>query len=192
MNSNSIKYGLAQIAKKDKDIKIAVKQYGFETFVNTIVSQQLSAKAATSIMQRLQASVGIVNPENILKKRTSSLRKAGLSERKVSYVKGLAKAIKDGEFNPDKLPTMNDAEAIHSITRLYGFGEWSAEIYLMFSLGRKDIFPANDLALQISLAKLKGLKHKPTPKQARELVQSWSPWRSMGSLFLWHFYQQIK
>jgi DNA-3-methyladenine glycosylase II len=71
-------------------------------------------------------------------------------------------------------------------------GEWSAEIYLIFALGRKDIFPANDLALQIALQKLKKLEERPRPKAARALVEHWLPHRSFGSLFLWRYYQQTK
>ena len=202
MNAARIKHALQQIAKTDSDIKLALKEYGypaprvqavgFEAFVNTIVSQQLSAKAAQSIMQRLRDCVDIISPECILSKRTSSLRKAGLSERKAEYIKGLARAIKQGEFDPDQLTSMNDQDAIDSIIKLRGFGEWSAEIYLMFSLSREDIFPANDLALQIALSKLKGLDYRPNAKQARELVHEWTPWRSAGSLFLWHYYKAVK
>jgi DNA-3-methyladenine glycosylase II len=84
---------------------------------------------------------------------------------------------------------MDDAQAIRSITALRGFGDWSAEIYLMFSLQRSDIFPANDLALQIALQRLKGLEQRPDEKQTRSLIEHWSPWRSAGSLFLWHYYR---
>lgn len=202
MNQASIKRGLNQIAKSDAQIKQAIKHYGypkpriqaagFETLINTIISQQLSAKAAESISLRVRTCLGDITPESVIKKRASSLRKAGLSERKVTYMKGLAKAIHKGEFDPENLALMSNSEAIQSITKLHGFGEWSAEIYLMFSLGRKDIFPANDLALQIALAKLKDLDAKPTPKFARELVCHWAPWRSAGSLFLWHYYKLSK
>ena len=72
-----------------------------------------------------------------------------------------------------------------------GFGAWSAEIYCMFSLGRPDIFPAGDLALQIALARLKGLEVKPTPKEARALTRHWQPYRTAGALFLWHYYHGI-
>ena len=133
-----------------------------------------------------------ITPESVSKKRTSSLRKAGLSQRKITYIKGLANAMQKGDFDPTLLPAMSNEQAIENITQLHGFGEWSAEIYLMFSLGRKDIFPANDLALQIALAKLKGLSNKPSPKQARELVHHWTPWKSAGSLFLWRYYQLSK
>lgn len=202
MNQSSINRALNQIAKKDKHLKFALEVHGypkprvqpagFETLLNTIISQQLSAKAAATIMKRVHICLGDLTPEHVIRKRISSLRKAGLSERKASYIKGLAEAIHNDEFHPDKLVAMTNDEAIKSITKLHGFGEWSAEIYLMFSLQRKDIFPANDLALQIALAKMKNLQKKPTPKQARQLVNDWKPWRSAGSLFLWHYYQQTK
>ncbi len=202
MNQSSINRALNQIAKNDAELALALKTYGypkprtapagFKTLVNTIISQQLSAKAADSIMQKVSACLDEMTPECISRKRSSSLRKAGLSERKVSYIKGLAKAIQCGEFDPQKLHKMSDQDAIQSITHLHGFGEWSAEIYLMFSLGRKDIFPANDLALQVALGKLRGLNKKPTPKVARDLVAQWAPWRSAGSLFLWHYYHHLK
>ena len=82
-----------------------------------------------------------------------------------------------------------NSEIIADVTGLHGFGQWSAEIYLMFSLRRRDVFPAGDLALRLSLGTLKGLDVKLTPKQASNLVEHWSPWRSVGSLFLWHFYR---
>ncbi|MFK7795091.1 MAG: DNA-3-methyladenine glycosylase [Gammaproteobacteria bacterium] len=202
MNKTQIKTNLLSIAKRDTDLKRALDIYGypqprtqpagFETFVVTIVNQQLSTKAASTIMQRVRDLLIDVTPSNVLARRKATLRKAGLSERKVDYIQGLAIAIKNGQFNPDKLDSLDDASAIHSITNLHGFGEWSAEIYLMFSLGRKDIFPANDLALQAALQSLKQLDTRPTPKVARSLVEHWAPWRSAGSLFLWHYYNTVK
>ncbi|MES9856248.1 MAG: hypothetical protein ABW166_06565 [Sedimenticola sp.] len=113
----------------------------------------------------------------------------GLSYRKIEYTKSLAEAVHAGRFNIDGLELMTDEEAIAEITTLRGFGRWSAEIYLMFSLNRQDVFPADDLALQVALGRLKKLPGKPTPKQARDLIAHWTPWRSVGSLFLWHYYR---
>jgi DNA-3-methyladenine glycosylase II len=93
------------------------------------------------------------------------------------------------EFDPARLVEMEDAAVIDMITSLKGFGVWSAEIYLMFSLQRSDVFPAGDLALRIALQKLKGLDQPLGEKQAREVVASWAPYRSAGSLFLWHYYR---
>jgi len=202
MTNAQVKKNLLKLAQRDKDLQQALDTHGypkarkqpagFETFVVTIVNQQLSTNAANAIMQRVRDLLIDVNPTNVLARRKSTLRKTGLSERKVEYIQGLAKAIKNGAFDPDKLDSLNDSCAIESITSLHGFGEWSAEIYLIFSLGRQDIFPANDLALQIALQKLKQLDTKPTPKVARSLVEHWAPWRSAGSLFLWHYYTQEK
>ena len=202
MNKSTIKKRVDAIASKDKEVKRALKKIGypedrkwpdgFETFVSIIVSQQLSTKAADAILKRIHKLLPELTPEKLLSKRTTTLRKAGLSERKVEYLRGLSLAIKKDEFSPDALKTMDDDSAINSICSLHGLGEWSAEIYLMFSLGRKDIFPANDLALQIALQKLKDLKEKPTPKVARKLIEHWTPNRSYGSLFLWRYYQKTK
>ncbi len=105
------------------------------------------------------------------------------------HTEKLAQAMAEGSFDPSQLETMDDPMAIKAITSLRGFGPWSAEIYLMFSLQRSDIFPADDLALQVALQRLKGLAQRPTPKQAHALIEHWSPWRSAGSLFLWHYYR---
>ena len=112
-----------------------------------------------------------------------------MSRRKIEYASGLALAIADNSFPIDALSAMDDEEAIISITSLRGFGRWSAEIYLMFSLGRRDIFPSDDLALLVALGRLKGIEKRPTPAQARQLIEHWSPWRSAGALFLWHYYR---
>ena len=100
-------------------------------------------------------------------------------------------AIRRRVFDIDALDTLSDDDAITAISSLRGFGRWSAEIYLMFSLKRTDIFPANDLALQVALQNLKNLQERPTAKIARNMVEHWSPWRSAGSIFLWHLYKNI-
>ena len=199
MNQVSINKAINEIATIDNDVRSAVKiigfpaprtqPAGFETLVQTIVAQQLSTKAADAIMNRVNKLLPEITPDHVLRKRKQTLRNAGLSERKVEYIQGLAKSIQQGSFNLDDLSNMDDQHAINEITKLRGFGEWSAEIYLMFSLNRTDIFPANDLAIQVALQGLKNLDDRPTAKVARDLVEDWSPWRSAGSLFLWHYYK---
>jgi DNA-3-methyladenine glycosylase II len=196
MNASQIKRGLDRIAAVDRHMAAALEIHGyptmslqpcgFETFLTTIVNQQLSTKAAATILSRVMALLPVCDAGSLLKLSDQTLRDAGLSWRKVEYAKGLARAIDNGEFVPESLADMDDDEAIESITKLRGFGRWSAEIYLMFSLGRRDIFPADDLIIQVALQKLKRMKTKPTPKIARQKVAHWSPWRSVGSLFLWH------
>jgi DNA-3-methyladenine glycosylase II len=189
MNQLKIKRHLDALAQRDSDLQRGlrlvrypaprIREQGFETFLSTIVSQQISTEAAAAIMEA----------DRVLKLAPGKLRAAGLSARKVEYVEGLARAMVNQEFDPARLVEMEDAAVIDMITSLKGFGVWSAEIYLMFSLQRSDVFPAGDLALRIALQKLKGLDQPLGEKQAREVVASWAPYRSAGSLFLWHYYR---
>ncbi|HCR98275.1 MULTISPECIES: DNA-3-methyladenine glycosylase family protein [Halomonas] len=196
MTPDTIEKALKALAKADQDIARAlplvgapsprVRNKGFATFFSTIVSQQLSTEAARAIMSRVNTLLPELHAQAVLDTQGQALRDAGLSWRKIEYAKGLAEAELAGTFSADGLEHLGDEEVIATITQLRGFGRWSAEIYLMFSLKRPDIFPADDLALRVALGRLKGLDDKPTPKQARQLVE---PWRSVGSLFLWHYYR---
>lgn len=199
MTPDIIEHALKSLAKADPDIARAlplvgapsprVRDKGFATFFSTIVSQQLSTEAARAIMSRVNTLLPELHAQAVLDTQGQALRDAGLSWRKIEYAKGLAEAELAGTFSADGLEHLNDEDVIATITQLRGFGRWSAEIYLMFSLKRPDIFPADDLALRVALGRLKGLDDKPTPKQARQLVEHWAPWRSVGSLFLWHYYR---
>ncbi len=199
MNQGKINRHLRALAKVDNDLrqglallgypKPRIRVEGFETFLSTIVGQQISTAAAAAIMIRVRNLLPDMEAASVLKLPQGALRQAGLSGRKVEYVEGLARAMVEQRFDPTSLSRMDDRSAIDAITALKGFGPWSAEIYLMFSLQRSDIFPAGDLALRIALQKLKRLKQPLNEKQATELVQPWSPYRSAGSLFLWHYYR---
>ena len=199
MDEDFINDGMKALSLIDEDIALAfdmlgapaprIRPAGFETFLSTIVSQQISTEAARAILGRVKGVLPDESPQALLMVDDQCLRDAGLSFRKIEYAKGLAQAVCDGRFDIDGLAKMTDEEAITEITALRGFGRWSAEIYLMFSLNRQDIFPADDLALQVALGRLKKLSSKPTPKQARALIAHWAPLRSVGSLFLWHYYR---
>ena len=190
---------LDALAAQDRDLRQGLDQVGyplprirepgFETLLSTIVSQQISTDAAAAIMQRVRALMPVLGPDEVLNLPDGALRQAGLSERKVDYVESLAHAMLQGTFDPLGLAELDDDTAIESITSLRGFGRWSAEIYLMFSLQRADIFPAGDLAIRVGLQKLRGLDEALNENQARELAAAWAPYRSAGSLFLWHYYR---
>ncbi|ELY22866.1 DNA-3-methyladenine glycosylase family protein [Vreelandella titanicae] len=196
---NTIEHAMAELVEADPDIAHALplvgapspreRDKGFATFFSTIVSQQLSTEAARAIMGRVNTLLPELHAKAVMEVEGQALRDAGLSWRKIEYAKGLAEAELAGTFSAVGLEQLSDDEAIAAITELRGFGRWSAEIYLMFSLQRPDIFPADDLALRVALGRLKGMDDKPTPKQARQLVEHWAPWRSVGSLFLWHYYR---
>jgi len=199
MDQRYITRALNTLAKRDDDLRDALSAYGkpkprirpegFETFVNTVVAQQISTHAANAIMGRVRKRLPRLTPRTLMKVSDEDLRAAGLSFRKIEYLRGLAEAELSGRLGIKRLGELNDEEAIDRIVQLRGFGRWSAEIYLMFSLGRRDIFPADDLALQVALGRLKSLDKRPTAKEARALTEPWAPYRSAASLFLWHYYQ---
>lgn len=199
MDKRAINRGMKALAAVDAEVADALEQFGppaprlrpagFETLLAIIVSQQISTEAARAILGRVKALMPAVSADGLLALDDDALRAAGMSYRKIDYARTLAQAVADGDFDVDGLAQQADGEVVAAISSLRGFGRWSAEIYLMFSLRRRDVFPADDLALQIALGRLKGLDGKPTPRQARELVDHWTPWRSVGALFLWHYYR---
>jgi DNA-3-methyladenine glycosylase II len=199
MNEQVIAAGMTALAGVDKDVASGLQEVGFpeprirpqgfEALLSIIVSQQISTEAASAVMGRVDDLLSGSDAHSLLSVSDLALREAGMSFRKIEYAKGLAEAIVSGDFNVEGLESLDDSEAITAISSLRGFGRWSAEIYLMFSLNRQDIFPADDLALLVALGRLKGLPDKPTPKVAREMIMHWSPWRSVGSLFLWRYYR---
>ena len=199
MDKKTIQKGLRAIAKVDSDIaeqlqvmgypQPRIRPQGFETLLSIIVSQQLSTHAADAIMNRLREAMPSMQASGMLELDAKTLKSLGLSRQKIDYVSSLAQKIVDGDFIPEQIQGLTEEEAIKEIVALRGLGRWSAEIYLMFSLQRTDVFPADDLAIQVALQKLKKLPEKPTPKAARDLVVHWAPWRSAGSLFLWHYYK---
>ncbi|MGB5325483.1 MAG: hypothetical protein WBN40_08680 [Pseudomonadales bacterium] len=202
MNKAHIERAMRRLSDIDADVARAYarigaprarqRPQGFATFMQTIVSQQVSTAAANTIYRRVEEALEGVTAEAVLQAGSATLRSAGMSERKSEYALGLAESILDGTFPIDSLKQLSLEDAIAEITSLRGFGRWSAEIYCMFSLRHQDVFPADDLALLNALTGLKKLQQRPTPKQARELTAHWSPFRSTGSLFLWHWYHDSR
>ncbi len=163
--------------------------HGFETMLRIIVSQQLSTRVAAVIWERLETLCGNnVTARAVLILNEEALRECGLSWQKVSYAKGLAERIDSGVLSPETLTEMPTDDAIKALTEIKGYGVWSAEIYVMFALGRPDIFPAGDLALQIAVQRLEALPEKPSEKQTREIALRWSPHQSAVAVLMWHYY----
>jgi DNA-3-methyladenine glycosylase II len=163
-----------------------IRERGYETLLRAIVSQQVSIKAAASILARVEAATGgIADPANVVRTSDEDLRSAGLSRQKISYVKCLAEEVLSGRLDFDALPA-DDEEAIAALTRVNGIGRWSAEVYLLFAEGRPDMFPAGDLAVQIEVGRILGLAGRPTEKKVRELAEPWRPHRGAAAIFAWH------
>lgn len=169
-----------------------IRERGYETLLRTIVGQQVSVAAAASIWRKLEAEVGeALLPAALAAAPDEALRAAGLSRQKASYARSLAEEVLSGRLDLEALPD-DDEAAIKALTAIKGIGRWSAEIYLLFAEGRRDIWPAGDLAVQIALGRLKGLEDRPTEKVARELAEAWRPHRGAAAIFLWHHYGNDK
>lgn len=187
---------LDEIASADKRFAAALAQSGYPepriqptgytTMLKTIVGQQVSIAAARSIWNKLEAAHdGDCSPHAILASSPDELRACGLSAQKQSYARSLAELVTDGTIDFAALPA-DDEEAIHLLTQIRGIGRWSAEIYLMFAEGRRDIWPAGDLAVQESVGRIMGLNERPKEKATRALGDTWRPHRSSAALFCWH------
>jgi DNA-3-methyladenine glycosylase II len=162
---------------------------GFATLLQIMVAQQISTRAAAAIWRRtLEACGSVVSAERFLTLDDEALRAIGLSQRKMAYGRGLAQAVLSGAIDLDGLAGQPDAEAVAAISALHGFGRWSAEIYLLFALGRTDSFPGDDLAVQIGMQRLKRLVQRPNRKQMDALAEPWRPHRGCAALLLWHVY----
>jgi len=165
-----------------------LRDRGYKTLMRTIVGQQVSVAAAASMWNKLIAEVGEdFTPACILKRDFDTLRACGLSRQKQGYARSLCELVDAGELDFNALPA-GDEDAIEELTRIKGIGRWSAEIYLLFAEGRKDIWPAGDLAVQEGVKRLLELAERPKEKECRALGEQWSPHRGAMAIFTWHFY----
>ena len=167
------------------------REPGYETLLRTIVGQQVSVAAATSMWSKLEAALGDPSdPQKMLDASDELLRSAGLSRQKSGYAKSLAALVTCGELDLSALPA-DDEEAIAQLVRIKGIGRWSAEVYLLFAEGRPDIWPAGDLAVMREVGVLLGLPERPDEKRTRELAEKWRPHRGAAAIFAWHHYKMV-
>lgn len=158
------------------------------SLVDAIVSQQLSIKAAATIAGRiaaLAADGARPTPEAILATPDEALRACGLSRAKTVYVKDLAAKWLDGTLEPDRFDAFSDEEVIEHLVRVKGIGRWTAEMVLMFTLGRPDVLPVDDLGLKVAVQEAYGLDERPGRAELERLGEPWRPWRSIASFYLW-------
>ena len=178
----------AQVLDRHGRPEPRVSPPGATTLLRTIVGQQVSVAAARSMWAKLEAAYG--SPPDLARLLTATdeeLRAAGISRQKAGYARSLAALVTSGELDLDALPK-DDEEAIALLTRIKGIGRWSAEIYLLFAEGRRDVWPAGDLAVQISIGRLLGLDDRPSEKALREMGERWRPHRGAAAVLAWHSY----
>lgn len=160
---------------------------GFKQLMRAMVGQQLSVAAASSIWQKL-VNANLTNPQTIKQAEDEDLRAHGLSHQKIRYSRSLI----EHDIDFAALEMMPDEAVLKVLTAVVGIGRWTAEMYLLFSLGRADVLAVDDLAIQVAAMQMLALTERPTPKQLKLATDSWSPHRSAASLLLWAYYGALR
>ena len=177
---------LRKIIKKFNKGFLTTRKDPFFSLCRTIVGQQISIKAADSIWSKFEIKCKKkIIPNNVLKLSSRSLRSAGLSRQKITYLKNIAKNFKNKSFNVKDLKKMNDEHAIDYITQLKGLGVWSAQMFLMFNLNRPDIFPTKDIGLIRAISKNYKISYPPTEKFLIKISKLHSGFRSVFTWYMW-------
>lgn len=198
LTTATIREHLDAVAAKDRAVASAIERVGYpterirktgyRTLLRTIVGQQVSVAAASSVWRKLEAELGEeMHAHELLARDFDTLRACGLSRQKQGYVRSLCELVDGQELDLENLP-QDDEDAIAELTRIKGIGRWSAEIYLLFAEGRPDIWPAGDLAVQAACAKMLELPERPNEKKTRALAERWKPHRGAMAIFTWYAY----
>ena len=162
---------------------------GFASLLRIMCAQQVSTASARAIIGRLDAAARPLTPNAFLALDDAALRAIGFSAQKVRYGRALAADVLAGRLDIDGLAALDDEAAVAHLAQARGIGPWTAEIYLMTALGRPDIWPADDLAVQMAAQRLKDLPVRPSRAQMMDLAEPWRPYRSAAARLLWHIYR---
>jgi DNA-3-methyladenine glycosylase II len=159
----------------------------FHTLVASIISQQISGKAADSIRMRLKQRVAPdrISAESLLRLDAEELRKVGISPQKAKYLLDLATHVADGRLRLDRLNRLRDEEIIEALIQVKGIGVWTAQMFLIFSLGRLDVFPHEDLGVRVALRNLYGLADLPDKHISHRIATPWRPYASIATWYCW-------
>ena len=178
---------LEKIIKVVGKYSIKIRNDPFQSLIESIIYQQLAGKAANAIYNRFINYYGNkeITPARILNSSNDNLKKVGLSNRKIDYLKDLASHIYDGRINLEELPTMNDEEIINKLVNVKGIGRWTSEMFLIFSLGRQDVLPVTDLGVRKAIQKVYSLSELPKPNTMMQIAEPWRPYRSIATWYLW-------
>ena len=161
----------------------------YEALIRSIMFQQLAGAAASAILARLLALYGsdgrYPTPGELLATTDEQFRAAGVSRQKAGYLRDLARHLQDGSLDLGALPASDDAEVIERLTVVRGVGVWTAQMFLMFQLGRLDVLPVGDLGVRRGMQLAYGLDETPSPAEATAIGAPWSPYRSVGAWYMW-------
>jgi DNA-3-methyladenine glycosylase II len=178
---------LAGIIERVGEYRIEFRDPGFQTLVRSIVYQQLSGKAAYTILKRLLEAVpgGHLTPEAILALTAAEMRALGLSGQKTAYIRDLAERTRSGELNFATFPEMPDDDVIEHLTRVKGVGVWTAHMFLIFALQRPNVLPTGDLGVRSAIRKAYRLRDLPKPVRIEKIAKRWHPYCSIATWYLW-------
>ena len=178
---------LARVIKKVGKYEIRVTRNRYESLVGAIITQQLSGSAARSISTKFKAlyAARYPKPADVAKTPDAKLRRTGLSKMKVEYIKDISRRIESGELVLQRLPRLSDEEVVEELTRIRGIGRWTAEMFMIFTLGRQDVLPVGDLGLKKGIKKLHGMGELPNEEQMLRIAEKWRPYRTVATWYLW-------
>ena len=179
---------LARIIAEVGALGIQPRRERFQALARAIIFQQLAGAAANAIYGRFVAlfpGVEFPSPEQVLAKTDGELRAVGLSEKKALYIKDLATHVRDGKLNFHRFHRMTDDEIIEHLTQVKGIGKWTAEMFLMFHLGRPDVMPGDDLGVQNAVRRHYKMRQRPNRKRLLKHAERWRPYRTAAAWYLW-------
>jgi DNA-3-methyladenine glycosylase II len=177
---------LEKLVRLAGTVEVTLQENYFESLASAIVGQQLSNRVAEVLWERLNSlAAGGVSPESILALEDEALRGIGISYAKIKYLKALADAVALGALELDKLETLPDDEVVRKLTAVKGIGPWTAEMFLIFSMGRTDVFSVGDGGLQRAVKWLYQLEEVPKKEELIKISDRWKPYRTLAALYLW-------
>jgi len=184
---------LAAIIKSVGAYEIKLRKDPFQSLVEAIIYQQLAGSAADAIYRRFVKIYGrFPRPAQLLATKDFKLRDAGLSARKIEYLKDLASRVSDGRLKLTLLPKLPDEQVIEQLVQVKGIGRWTAEMFLIFCLGRQDVLPVGDLGLRKAMQKAYLLEELPSPATMNDIAQFWKPYCSIATWYLWKSLEKFK
>ncbi len=176
---------LGKVIRKAGPFRLNLRHDRFQALVHAIVSQQISGKAARSIWERLRSVADPMSAETIRELSMDDLRKVGLSRQKAAYILDLASHVGDGRLALQRIGRLPDEAVIDALVAVKGIGEWTAQMFLIFSLGRLDVFPHSDLGVRMAIQRLYGLEELPDRDTCRRIAEPWRPYASIATWYCW-------
>jgi len=193
-----VAFGCAQLAEADSRLKALIETFGppelerggdpYQALVRSIIYQQISGKAARAIYNRFLAifpNSRFPSPQELSQVNIDHLRAAGLSQRKAEYVTGIGQTFLDHEFLGKTIDSLSDIEVSEKLTSIRGVGQWTADMFMIFTLARLDILPLNDQGIRNGMETFFELDHLPVAEEMLELTEHWKPYRSIASWYMW-------